>query len=436
MARCRNCGHTEKMCKCSGGRMRPNIRKNKGTPTPTPEPSYENGFPVLRGELRTDYNGPDRSRRYRPSALTPPSFYIDPIDPKNNWAYDQYRGAQEWEEAGDFMEQKNNGGLVVEQTPDAYVSYREPLRDYEYGRFPRGLVEGRKLFGMPGGRSPRGVGTAKSMMKAMPYPPPPRPNPNVTEPYPDEDHYFGGGLRPGRNPRITNRSRKPTRKQSAYPPMGPEVERYFRPGLRFMGPVGKSMHKGSISVPDKLKSMINGLLGVGRFDNVSPAAVAAALIANKRGGSSGMKDYPAPGTSRASASRSSAAGPRKQDITLNALIRRQIVRDPENPYFNPFKQRETLRRERMPSSGSGLDKSMMKSTMPPEPIDPRRGRIEDPWFVFGRGRKPNVGGSRGMMKSISSMNQGGVRHVVGGYRGGKMSKAMAASQTQTKNRYM
>jgi hypothetical protein len=75
--------------------------------------------------------------------------------------------------------------------------------------------------------------------------------------------------------------------------------------------------------------------------------------------------------------------------------------------------------------------------MPPEPIDPRKGRIDDPWFVFSRGKSINRnGGSRGMMKSISSMNQGGVRHVVGGYRGGKMSKAMAASQTQTKNRYI
>ena len=141
------------------------------------------------------------------------------------------------------------------------------------------------------------------------------------------------------------------------------------------------------------------------------------------------------------------------------------VRDPENPNFIPFKQRETLRSERMPSSGSGLDKSMMKSTKPRDPIPPRRRIIHPPpppGWMDGNARKfrpdsrapgrnfpdgvyqPRIqggptGGSmamKSMMKSISSMNQGGVRHVVGGYRGGKMSKAMAASQTQTKNRYM
>ena len=413
MASCRNCGHTEKMCKCGGGRMRKAMPRNKQNRmevnlTPTPEPSYENGFPIERGRIRTGYTGNDYSRRYRPSALTPPSFYIDPMDPRNDWAYDQYRGAQEWEKASDFMEGKNHGGLVVEQTPDSYVSYRTPLRDYEYGRFPKGLVEGRKLFGLPGGRSARGVGTAKSMSKAY----------------------------------------KPQ-----FPPMpGTSPKR---------GPV---IRKESISVPDKLKAMINNMLGIGRSKNVNPAAVAAALIANRQGGTLGMKDYE-PRTSP------SSIGPRKSDVinTINALVSRQRVRDPENPNFIPFKQRETLRRERMPSSGSGLDKSMMKAYKPRKDPPPSWEDKIPPYpdMNFERGGKPKnfagfmelaerrakrpkgpyqpriqggpTGGSmamKSMMKSISSMNQGGVRHVVGGYRGGKMSKAMAASQTQTRNRYM
>lgn len=396
MASCRNCGHTEKMCKCGGGRMRkagtfygspmpgmrpkrPVIRKNKGTPTPTPEPSYENGFPIGRGDIPTGYTGPDYSRRYRPSALTPPSFYIDPIDPKNEAAYDDYMSALDWEK--DDM--RSGSGLIYEQSPGGKITSRY-APGYEYGRFPRGLVEGRKLFGMPGGRSPRGVGTAKRLAKTSIYDPPKPPKnrkppfddrfpPIIPYPLPSERKF----------PRIT-------------PRRSPEGSQY-RPKIQYSGGAGvgtrKSMQKGSISVPDKLKSMINGLLGVGRFDNVNPSAVAAALIANRQGGTLGMENF-APRKSP------SSIGPRKSDVinTINALLSRGRVRDPENPNFIPFKQRETLRRERMPSSGSGLDKSMMKS--------------------------------------ISSMNQGGVRHVVGGYRGGKMSKAMAASQTQTKNRYM
>ena len=469
MASCRNCGHTEKMCKCGGGRMskagsfygspmpgmkpkRPVIRKNKGTPTPTPEPSYENGFPIGRGEIPTGYRGADRSRRFRPSALTPPSFYIDPIDPKNEAAYDDYMSALDWE-----SEDMGSGtGLIYEQSPGGKITSRY-APGYEYGKFPRGLVEGRKLFGMPGGRSARGVGTAKRMSKAQPYPPPPRPNPNVTEPYPDKDHYFGGGLRPGMPPRLDDRYPYPPQNRQNAEEMRnfrrPKPRRTFeelqyRPKIQYSGGAGvgtrKSMQKGSISVPDKLKSMINGLLGVGRFDNVNPSAVAAALIANRQGGTLGMENF-APRKSP------SSIGPRKSDVinTINALMSRGRVRDPENPNFIPFKQRETLRRERMPSSGSGLDKSMMKSTKPRDPIPPRRRIIHPPpppgWLdSFDNARKlrpsrafaSGVGGSRGMMKSISSMNQGGVRHVVGGYRGGKMSKAMAASQTQTKNRYM
>jgi hypothetical protein len=225
-----------------------------------------------------------------------------------------------------------------------------------------------------------------------------------------------------------------------------------------MGPVGKSMQKGSISVPDKLKSMINGLLGVGRFDNVNPSAVAAALIANRQGGTLGMENF-APRKSP------SSIGPRKSDVinTINALISRQRVRDPENPNFIPFKQRETLRRERMPSSGSGLDKSLMKgakhrynqsfadsvqmmvedaardgrrTTQVREEPNGIRVGYNYPEYLYQRFIGRGGRGQGGMTKSISSMNQGGVRHVVGGYRGGKMSKAMAASQTQTKNRYM
>jgi hypothetical protein len=73
----------------------------------------------------------------------------------------------------------------------------------------------------------------------------------------------------------------------------------------------------------------------------------------------------------------------------------------------------------------------------PVPGRPTKPGIKEE-LMHGMKRRPSSGNNsaRGMMKSISSMNQGGVRHVVGGYRGGKMSKAMAASQTQTKNRYM
>lgn len=361
------------------------------------------------------------------SVLTVPSFGIDPIDPENEWAYDQYRGARDWENAADFMDRKNKGGLVVEQTPEANVSYRSPLQNYEYGRLPKGLVQGRTFFGLPGGRSGRGVGTAKRMSKGNPY--------------------SGGSM--------TNSGHTNTSVPGTYPSYGGTKGTNQKVGPNIMSPsymksMSKSLHKASISVPDKLKSMINGLLGVGRFNNVSPAAVAAALIANKKGGSSGMRDYPAPGTSRASASRSSAIGPRKQDITLNALIRSQMVRDPENPNFNP-----PVRERRYTPSSGNVDKRMMKSSpnwgerammeaLRRQPFNaggempPRSSKVPftTDELMHGMKRRANGGGSRGMMKSISSMNQGGVRHVVGGYRGGKMSKAMAASQTQTKNRYM
>jgi hypothetical protein len=53
-----------------------------------------------------------------------------------------------------------------------------------------------------------------------------------------------------------------------------------------------------------------------------------------------------------------------------------------------------------------------------------------PFTQYGNKKPIGSGPTRGssamkrMTKSISSMNQGGVRHVVGGYRGSKMSKAM------------
>ena len=487
MANCRNCGHIEKMCKCSGGRMskamprpphdpppgwldgvigrnpritnslRPTKGKQSAYPPMGPEvkryfpPGLRFMGPVGKSMSKADEErwSPGRSGKKKSNGFLTSLGYIDSLypedmdpivgdkrSPRDKFVSAQKFEAQDWANNAGFMEYLNNiygGGTAFEQDDKSLANLDHMRRsssvgrgireisypEYENKKLPQGLVQGRTFYGLSGGRSPRGVGTAKRMQK------------------------------------------------------------------------------GSISVPDKLKSMINGLLGVGRFDNVNPSAVAAALIANRQGGTLGMENF-APRKSP------SSIGPRKSDVinTINALMSRGRVRDPENPNFIPFKQRETLRSERMPSSGSGLDKRMMKAKIRPErdpdgrriypPFEPKppknmmegapdyvrytvNARNSDPGRLardfysspkntaqdfYDRlgsrkirvpGRKlpdgvyqPRIqggptGGSmamKSMMKSISSMNQGGVRHVVGGYRGGKMSKAMAASQTQTKNRYM
>ncbi len=100
---------------------------------------------------------------------------------------------------------------------------------------------------------------------------------------------------------------------------------------------------------DKVTSKINSLAGIGSFKNTSPAAIAAALIASSKGGKSGMKDYPAPGTARSSASAAMSEGPRRSSIPLNALINAMTIRDPENPNFSPFKKPQVTITASIPS---------------------------------------------------------------------------------------
>ena len=91
------------------------------------------------------------------------------------------KDADFWADKAGFMEGRNaRGGMVYEEVP---ASLRQPgMRrslfgdsiiaqrthdDYTDNKIPRGLVQGRTFWGLPGGRSSRGVGTAKRMIKSI-----------------------------------------------------------------------------------------------------------------------------------------------------------------------------------------------------------------------------------------------------------------------------
>ena len=151
--------------------------------------------------------------------------------------------------------------------------------------------------------------------------------------------------------------------------------------------------------------------------SMNPSALAAMLMATGRGTAGGMRNggYEA-----------QSIGPRMQDQRLRMLMQRGgIIRDPENAQYMPLPTR-TMTPPRRPT------------TTPQTRIDP-----SNPYYnAFATMTRtptatpfPNT--SKRMSKSISNIQQGSTKHVVGGYRGamGKsFYKSAAARPTQaTKN---
>ena len=91
------------------------------------------------------------------------------------------KDADYWADRAEFMEDKNSdGGMVFEEVPMTLrqkgmrrglfagnVIAQRIHDDYASRKLPKGLVQGNTFWGQPGGRSSRGVGTAKSMNKSI-----------------------------------------------------------------------------------------------------------------------------------------------------------------------------------------------------------------------------------------------------------------------------
>jgi hypothetical protein len=111
------------------------------------------------------------SKQKKDSVLTPPSFSIDPIDPKNDAAYYDYLDALDWEKA----DMESNRGRIYEQEAG-----RGPRRDItsrnapgyhdfdgkEYMHVPKILNSGRNFWGFTGSRAGLSPMT-KRMLKSI-----------------------------------------------------------------------------------------------------------------------------------------------------------------------------------------------------------------------------------------------------------------------------
>lgn len=105
----------------------------------------------------------------------------DSYSARDQWRKKQYSDAYDWANQASIMSFLNNqrrGGRAFEQdnsktfSPSNILSEYSDINmidypEYNYGELPMGLVRGRTFFGMPGGRSGRGVGTSKRMSKSM-----------------------------------------------------------------------------------------------------------------------------------------------------------------------------------------------------------------------------------------------------------------------------
>ena len=150
---------------------------------------------------------------------------------------------------------------------------------------------------------------------------------------------------------------------------------------------------------------------------MNPSALAAMLMATGRGTAEGIRYGGYEGAS---------TGPRMQDQRLRMLMQRGgMVRDPENAQYIPL---PTMTRT----------PTRRPTTTPQARIDPANPYYM-PYATMTRTptATPRPNTSKRMSKSISNIQQGSAKHVVGGYRGamGKsFYKSAAARPTQaTKN---
>ena len=147
----------------------------------------------------------------------------DRLSPRDEWGRKQSYDTQDWANSAGLMEYLNNiygGGRAFEQDEKSLANRDNVRRTLlldngireisypEYGnkKLPQGLVQGRTFYGLPGGRSPRGVGTAKRLAKTSIYDPPKPPKkrkppfddrfPPIPRPFPPDERKF---------PRITPR---------------------------------------------------------------------------------------------------------------------------------------------------------------------------------------------------------------------------------------
>lgn len=98
------------------------------------------------------------SMHKRDSVLTPPSFPIDPMDPKNDAAYYDYLDALDWEKA----DMESNRGRIYEQEagrgPRRDITFRNApgyhdIDGNEYMHVPKRLNSGRNFWGFTGSRA-------------------------------------------------------------------------------------------------------------------------------------------------------------------------------------------------------------------------------------------------------------------------------------------
>lgn len=448
--------------------LMPSAGKSGGTTTK--RLSKKGGYPIPR-----DPNG----------ILTPPNFEIDPIDPKNEWAYDQYIGALNWAKNANRM--RSNGGSVYEENPELWSENEgmpvesKRYRFYENGRLPSGLVQGRTFWGMPGGRSGRGVGTSKRMSKGVagqmapggagvykPNNPTPTssssqtPNPaysNAQTPLPNYGGKSTGGYG---GSRATKRMSKGAK--DGYPivphegsvltppkfnidPIDPKNEWAYQQYLdalnwenqaSSMAYNNENSHGGMVYDQGPNGTVVSN--GVKYPDYVM--GVPRGLVSGRtKWGFPGGRSGRGVGTAKSMSKRSPRPDPFPP---VPSIFPPKPPKDMMEGAPDYVRYTTNARRKKSPSEAA-LEFARFKSFA--NKIKPFIGRMNKPSFnrdFSDASYTPKIkggptGGSmamKSMMKSISSMNQHGTRHVVGGYRGSKIGKAMAASQTQTKNRYI
>jgi hypothetical protein len=138
--------------------------------------------PGRSGKTKVKLFMDDETRRM----IIPSWEQLDPVEndeysARDQWRQKQYNGAHMWANDLGIFDRRNSSkgggiGFELDQGKDGnkeFINIREfAYPEYNNNKLPQGLVQGRTFYGLPGGRSGRGVGTAKRLSKTSIYDPP------------------------------------------------------------------------------------------------------------------------------------------------------------------------------------------------------------------------------------------------------------------------
>ena len=337
------------------------------------------------------------------SVLTPPSFSIDPLDPKNDAAYYDYLDALDWEKA----DMESNRGSIYEQEagrgPRRDITSRKApgYHDFdgkEYMHVPKRLNSGRNFWGFTGSRAGLSPMTKRISKAHTPK-------------------HFWEQMKNFWPNKISSLIASERKKDADF----------WADRAEFME--DKNSDGGMVfeEVPDTLrqKGMRRGLLAghviaQRTHDDYTGKKLPKGLV-------QGNTFWGLPG---GRSSRGVGTAKRMSKNSKNKHVESKWEKDVSrlSQIFDP---RAFMNRDRLgvveetnifgiPYTGAraiGSNRSLLPFNTAPFTQFGNKNHI-------GSGPTRGSSAMKSMHKSISSMNQGGVKHVVGGYRGGKMSKAM------------